>query len=255
MLFHRLPKYLRKEWFVVPELPVAPLEARNEALAGEARLIALAKAGDETAARALIQSNNRRIYRVARSILRDDSEAEDVVQETYLRAFANLSTFRQEAGFSTWLTRIAVNEALERLRCRRLLPGLDETRGELLDARSRVIPFPLANSPSPEADLGRRQVRDLLEAAIDKLPDPFRLVFILRDVEEMSIEETARHLSLKPQTVKTRLHRARRLLRVALDEQLSSAFTELFPFGGKRCQDMTNRVISQLRQIIRDARA
>jgi RNA polymerase sigma-70 factor (ECF subfamily) len=239
----------------VPELPATARQAKAEAREGDVRLIALAKAGDEAAVRALIQSNNRRIYRVARSILRDDSEAEDVVQETYLRAFAKLSTFRQEAGFSTWLTRIAVNEALERLRRRRLAPSLDETRSEVLDGHSRVIPFPLAHPLSPEADLGRRQVRDLLEAAIDKLPDPFRLVFILRDVEEMSIEETARHLSLKPQTVKTRLHRARRLLRETLDEQLTSAFTELFPFGGKRCQDMTNRVISQLRAITRDGRA
>jgi RNA polymerase sigma-70 factor (ECF subfamily) len=255
MLFHLSPRSWRKEWFVVSELPAAIREAKTQTLHGEAELIARAKVGDEAAARALIQSNNRRIYRVARSILRDDSEAEDVVQETYLRAFAALSTFRQEAGFSTWLTRIALNEALERLRRRRLLPGLDETRSEVLDARSRVIPFPLAHPPSPEADFGRRQVRDLLEAAIDKLPDPFRLVFILRDVEEMSIEETARHLSLKPQTVKTRLHRARRLLRQALDEQLTSAFTDLFPFGGKRCQDMTNRVMSQLRNVVGDARA
>jgi RNA polymerase sigma-70 factor (ECF subfamily) len=237
----------------VPELPGAIRQAKAEARAGEAELIARANAGDAEAARTLIQNNNRRIYRVARSILRDDIEAEDVVQETYLRAFARLSTFRQEAGFSTWLTRIALNEALERLRRRRLVPTLDETRSEVLDARSRVIPFPLAPMPSPEADFARRQVRDLLEAAIDKLPDPFRLVFVLRDVEEMSIGETARYLSLKPQTVKTRLHRARRLLREALDEELTSAFSELFPFAGKRCQDMTNRVMAQLRAIIGNA--
>jgi RNA polymerase sigma-70 factor (ECF subfamily) len=253
MLFHPLPRSSRKERFTVPELPRILRDAQTTATSGEAAHIARAKAGDAAAARTLIQSNNRRIYRVARSILRDDSEAEDVVQETYMRAFTKLSTFREESGFSTWLTRIALNEAFERLRRRRLLPRLDETRSEVLDARSRVIPFPLLQTPSPEADLGRRQVRDLLEAAIDKLPDPFRLVFILRDVEEMSIEETARYLSLKPQTVKTRLHRARRLLRETLDEQLTSAFTELFPFGGRRCQDMTNRVMSQLQAITGNA--
>lgn len=227
----------------MPELPGIP----EKAPADDAQLIALAKAGNGAAVRALIQNNNRRIYRVARSILRDETEAEDVVQDTYLRAFASLATFRQEASFSTWLTRIALNLALERRR--RSAPALDEMRSEFTDARSRVIPFPVAQPASPEADLARRQVRDLLEEAIDKLPDAFRLVFILRDVEEMSIEETAHYLSLKPQTVKTRLHRARRLLRAAFDKQLASAFTELFPFGGKRCHDMTNRVMSLVQRL------
>jgi RNA polymerase sigma-70 factor (ECF subfamily) len=229
----------------VSELPGIP----EKAPADDAQLVALAKAGNGSAARALIKNNNRRIYRVARSILRDETEAEDVVQDTYLRAFANLATFRQEASFSTWLTRIALNLALERLRRRRSAPALDEMRSEFTDARSRVIPFPVAQPASPEADLARRQVRDLLEEAIDRLPDAFRLVFILRDVEEMSVEETAHYLSLKPQTVKTRLHRARRLLRAAFDEQLASAFTELFPFGGKRCHDMTNRVMSLIQRL------
>ena len=239
----------------MPDNSGALPRSQGRLAAGESELIARAKAGDAEATRVLIQSNNRRIYRVARSILRDDSEAEDIVQETYLRAFSKLSTFRQESGFSTWLTRIALNEALERLRRRRAAPSLDPVQSENLEARSRVIPFPAAQAASPEGDLARRQVRDILERAIDKLPESFRLVFILRDVEEMSIEETADYLSLKPQTVKTRLHRARRLLRQALNEQLTSAFTELFPFGGKRCQDMTNRVMSQLRVVIGNASA
>lgn len=212
-------------------------------------LVVLARAGGETAVRILIQRNNRRLFRVARAVLRNDSEAEDVVQETYVRAFTKLDTFRGASSFSTWLTRIALNEAMGRLRRRRANAAVAELEKVAADRDGgRIVMFP--NSmvpPGAEAELARRQVRDLLEEAVDELPEAFRLVFILRDIEELSIEETAVQLSLKPETVKTRLHRARRLMRSAVEKRLSAGFSELFPFDGARCARMADRVVERLR--------
>ena len=210
----------------------------------DAILVDFARQGEEAAMRTIIQRHNRRLYRTARAILRDDIEAEDVVQEVYLRAFAALDGFRGEASLSTWLTRIALNEALGRLRRRRPTSGLEAVDAAAGRNGVDLIVFPGAQPPaSPESELAREQIRFLLEQAIDELPEPFRVVFILRDIEEMSVEQTAQHLSLKPETVKTRLHRARRLIRATLNKRVSSAFAELFPFGGSRCDRMTERVM------------
>lgn len=212
-------------------------------------LVDFARQGDEAAMRTIVQRHNRRLYRTARAILRDDSEAEDVVQEAYLRAFAGLDGFRGEASLSTWLTRIALNEALGRLRRRRPTSGLDAIDAAAGRNGADLIMFPTAQSAAnPETELARGQIRHLLEQAIDELPEPFRIVFILREIEEMSTEQTGLHLSLKPETVKTRLHRARRLIRAALNKGVSSAFAELFPFGGSRCDRMTERVMQLLRR-------
>lgn len=213
----------------------------------DAVLVDFARHGEEAAMRLIIQRHNRRLYRTARAILRDDSEAEDVVQEVYLRAFAALDGFRGDSSLSTWLTRIALNEALGRLRRRRPTSGLEAVDAAAARNGGDLIMFPGAQPPaSPESELARRQIRLLLEHAIDELPEPFRIVFILRDIEEMSIEQTAQHLSIRPETVKTRLHRARRLIRATLSRQVSSAFAELFPFGGARCDRMTERVMRLL---------
>lgn len=213
---------------------------------GDEELVPLAHQGSENAIRALIKRNNQRLFRVARAILRDDAEAEDVVQETYVRAFTRLASFKGNAMFSTWLTRIALNEALTRLRRRRPSAGIEELDGK---DGGQVIMFPTSlMPPGADAESGRRQARQLLEQAIDELPAAFRVVFMLRDVEEMSVEETAVQLSLKPETVKTRLFRARRLMRAAIERRLSAGFAELFPFDGARCERMANRVVERLRQ-------
>ena len=213
---------------------------------GDAELVELARQQNGAAFGLIMQRNNRRLFRVARAIVQNDSEAEDVVQEAYLAAFASLGKFRGEASLATWLTRITLNEALGRLRRQRPMVGLD-----VLDAgtagRSQVIPFP--NMPTdidPERAAAHRQVRQLIEKAIDELPEIFRVVFVLRDVEELSIEATADALDLPPATVKTRLHRARRQLREALDAQLASALTGTFPFDGAHCQRTTNRVLERM---------
>jgi len=210
-------------------------------------LVALARQGGENAVRALIKRNNQRLFRVARAVVRNDAEAEDVVQETYVSAFTKLESFRGDSQFSTWLTRIALNEALGRVRRRRPTGELAELDVSAEAQGAAVIMFPTLSPPAADSELARSEVRAFLEKAVDDLPDAFRAVFILRDIEEMSIEETASHLSLKPETVKTRLHRARRLMRAAVEKRLSATFSELFPFDGARCERMADRVIDRLR--------
>lgn len=210
-------------------------------------LVAHARAGSEDAVRVLIKRNNRRLFRIARAVVRDDGEAEDIVQETYVRAFTKLHSFRGDSSFSTWITRIALNEAMGRVRRRRPSAALAEI-DRIPDADGgRVIMFPTSlTPPGADAELARRQVRDLLEQAVDDLPDIFRTVFVLRDIEELSTEETAAQLTLKPETVKTRLHRARRLMRAAIEKRLTASFSELFPFDGHRCDRMADRVTARL---------
>lgn len=183
----------------------------------EAALIALALEGNQAAIRAIVRRHNSRLHRVARSVVREQAEAEDVVQEAYLRAFSHLASFRGASSLSTWLTRITLNEAMGRVR--RRSPAMVAVREDLDVVRDEdavaLLPFGRP-PPTPEAMLEERQLRDLLDKAVHDLPEPFRCVFVLRNVEDLSIDDIARRLSLKPQTVKTRLHRARRLLKDAL---------------------------------------
>jgi RNA polymerase sigma-70 factor (ECF subfamily) len=212
----------------------------------EAELVAYAKAGRREAFAALMTRGNQRLFRVARSIVRDEAEAEDVLQEAYVRAFAKLAEFRGEASIYTWLTRIVINEARGRLRKRR-----DTVELEALEAAQghdgTIVMFPtVQGSEDPERDAARTEMRRLLERAVDDLPEPFRVVFILREIEGATIAETSEALGVKAETVKTRLHRARRLLRQALDAQLASALTGAFPFLGARCERITNAVLDRL---------
>jgi RNA polymerase sigma-70 factor (ECF subfamily) len=214
----------------------------------DGELVGLANQGNAAAFRAIMQRHNSRLYRVARGILGDESEAEDAVQEAYVRAFSHLAEFRGDAKLSTWLTRIVMNEALGRLRRQR--PTVDLTVLDSLHNSEdpRIIPFPLADAAAenPERSAARRQIRQLLERAVDDLPESFRVVFVMRAIEEMSVEETAAYLNLRPETVKTRLHRARRLLRKALDAQLASTLADAFPFAGARCARMADAVLLRL---------
>jgi RNA polymerase sigma-70 factor, ECF subfamily len=213
----------------------------------DAALVARAGQRDGAAFRVIMQRHNRRLFRVARGVLGDDADAEDVVQEAYLKAFTHLGEFRGDAQLSTWLTRIALNEALGRLRQRRPMVDLKSIDAITDHGEAHVILLPNArHDGDPEAAAARAQVRRMLEDAVDRLPGPFRMVFVLRDIEEMSVEETAAHLGLRPETVKTRLHRARRLLRRSLDRTLSSALADAFPFAGARCNRITQAVMDRL---------
>jgi RNA polymerase sigma-70 factor, ECF subfamily len=230
-------------------MAMRPVRTERHDFAGwpDADLVVLARSGEGAAFAAIMQRYNRRLYRAARSIVRDDAEAEDVLQEAYVRAFAALGTFRGEASLSTWLTRIVLNEALGRVRRQRPTEELDVLDRSVERGGMRVVMFPGVSSiPDPESAAARAEVRRLLEEAVDELPDAFRLVFVMRDVEGLSIEETATHLGIRPETVKTRLHRARKQLREALDDRLATVLKDTFPFLGARCTRITDAVLARL---------
>lgn len=214
-------------------------------------LIARALEHDKAAVRTIIRQNNRRLFRVARSILKNDWEAEDAVQEAYVHAFTSLSKFEGKSSLNTWLTRIVVNEALGRLRRRRPTVDIDEFEsGAAGSAGADVVPFPLTTTqPDPERAMAQGQIRELLEEAIDALPDPFRIVLVARVIEQMSVEETAELYGLRPETVKTRLHRARSMLRHDLEQQFGPMLTDTYPFDGHRCERMADSVIARLAAI------
>jgi len=217
----------------------------SAAATADAGLVARAQARDETAIRAIMQANNRRLYRIARGILRNDGEAEDVVQETYVRAFTHLDSFRGDSSLATWLARIAMNEALGRLRRQRPSVDLNSLAPGVLEAQ--IIPFPHSSaSEDPEKSMAQREIQHVVEHAIDELPDAFRIVFITRVIEGMNVEETADILGLKPETVKTRLHRARAMLRENVERKIGPVVMDAFPFAGRRCERLTDAVLKRL---------
>ena len=212
----------------------------------ETELIQLCIARDPNALRGVTMANNQRLFRAAWSILKDRSEAEDVVQTAYLKAFAGMADFAGRSSLSTWLTRIVINEALGRVRsARRRRARFDPTSVLLMDEyRDKMMRGSMA--APPDSALAREQLRALLERAIAELPDPFRSVFVLREIEALTVEETAEVLGLAPNTVKTRLHRARRKLQEALAPDVRTALAGTFPFAGADCAAMTERLIAVL---------
>lgn len=213
--------------------------------AADLELVRRALSRDEAAVRAIIKANNRRLYRLARGILRNDHEAEDVVQETYVRAFTHLAEFRGDSSLSTWLSRIAMNEALGRLRRQR--PGVELSSLPSGTLEAQIIQFPLLSATDdPERTMAQREIQHVVEAAIDELPEPFRMVFITRVLEGMNVEETADILGLKPETVKTRLFRARTMLRDNVEKKIGPVVMEAFPFAGHRCDRLTEAVLKRL---------
>ena len=211
--------------------------------AGEAELLALMRAGQPAAYVQLMRLHNQRLFRLARGILRDDAEAEEAVQEGYLRAFTHLDGFKGEASLATWLARIVVNEALARLRRRRPTIDIEDADAlRLTEAETSAA----RTEPSPEQALARREIRRAIEAAVDALPAPFRAVFMLRAIEQLSIAETAAYLDIPEDTVKTRFHRANRLLRQHLGAEFGSIFDGAFPFLGVRCDRLISAVLKRL---------
>ncbi len=208
-------------------------------------LVKRARERDETAIRVIIQRHNRRLYRIARGILRDDPEAEDAVQEAYLKAFLHLDEFRGDAAVGTWLCRIVMNEALGRLRRRRTMMDwstMEENGKPVAEITSPSVD----QSPDPERATAQHQIQELLERAIDELPDDLRIVVVARAVEDMTIEETAALLKIRPETVKTRLHRARHRLRASLEAKIGPVLKDVFPFEDPRCQKIADNVVRRL---------
>ena len=208
-------------------------------------LVQRAIARDGDAFRSIMQRYNQRLYRLARSILRNDAEAEDAVQEAYVRAFTHLDSFRGDSSLATWLSRITINEALGRLRTQR--PTVDFVTFEAQRTPAEIIQFPLTSkSDDPERTMAQRQLLQLVEQTTDNLPEVYRVVFITRVIEGLSVEDTAEILGLRPETVKTRLHRARKLVLEQLDKQIGPVLMDAFPFAGRRCERMTAGVMKRL---------
>ena len=207
------------------------------------RLVELARDHDLNAFEALMRRHNRRLFRVARSVLRDESAAEDAVQEAYLRAFTKLASYKPTGRFSSWLTRVALNEALMmRRRERGDTVSLDEIGDEA------VMPAePLGTEPpTAEQFVEAAHARALLEHAIDALPENFRMVFVLRVVEGLDVRETAECLELNANTVRTRLFRSQRQLRGDLSRRLQGESSGIFDFGAERCDRLVERVLARL---------
>jgi RNA polymerase sigma-70 factor (ECF subfamily) len=211
----------------------------------DGELARLIGAADADAVRLVTQRNNQRLFRTAWSILKNRADAEDAVQSAYLSAFAAIGAFEGRSSLSTWLTRVTINEALGRVRSAgRRRAHLQNASVTILDEYREKLMRGSMSGASPDADYARAQLRALLEEAIAALPDAFRLVFVLRDVEGLSVEETAATLGIVPATVKTRHLRARRRLQQALAPEVSAALTGTFPFAGADCQAMTERVVA-----------
>lgn len=193
----------------------------------------------------LMRRYNQRLYRVARAILRDDAEAEDVMQDAYVRAYQHLADFEGRAKFSTWLTRIAVHEALARSRGRGRFQPLEAS-----DVPSRDVMNKLeSTTPSPERSAYDRELGRVLEDAILSLPEPYRVVLTMRDVEEMSVAETAESLDLSEENVKIRLHRARALLRKELYAQAGASTAQSLQFHAVRCDRVVAEVVGRIANI------
>lgn len=215
---------------------------------GDAALVGRVLDGDERAFEQIMRRYNRRLYRIARSIVKDDLEAEDVVQESYVRAFANLEQFVGPDGFASWLGRIAVNESLKRMARRgRLIALQDEAAGDGTEHPELIMARMMSGLPDPEELAANGEIRRLIENAVDALPDAFRTVFVLRDVEQLNTAETASALNLRQETVKTRLHRGRALLQKALSEQIAASAGAAFPFAGERCDRTVALVLKRIR--------
>ncbi|HYI85129.1 MAG TPA: RNA polymerase sigma factor [Acetobacteraceae bacterium] len=213
--------------------PAAPTTLSDE------EVVERVLAGDVSLFEILMRRYNQRLFRVARAILSDDTEAEDVMQEAYVRAFRELASFRGEARFSTWLTRIACHEALARARKGRRLVRIGE-------GGAGEPPEPPSETAGPERDMENRELQAVLQDAVEVLPDPLRTVFCLREVEGLSTEQTADALGLSGENVRVRLHRAKRSLRQTLDQRIGREVRRLYLFEAPRCDRMVAAVFASI---------
>src|SRR6476646_7603078 len=225
---------------------MAARTAKDYRTLGDLDLARLCAARDSDAIRHVVTANNQRLFRAAWSIRKNHAEAEEAVQAAYLSAFANIGSFEGRSALSTWLTRIVVNEALGRSRAeKRRRAQLEQEGVAVLDAyRERLVRG--SEPEAPDVSAAREQSRRLIEQAVGDLPDIFRTVFVLREVEGLSSEETAAVLDIPVATVKTRLLRGRRRLQQMLQPELGTVLTGTFPFAGNDCAALTERVLESL---------
>ena len=219
---------------------VAPAKPKPESLTDE-EVVCRVRAGETALYEVIMRRYNQRLYRIARAILHSDAEAEDVMQDAYVRAYEHLGQFAARAPFAAWLTRIAVHEALARLRLSNRNQSLDDNEydGELSMQMT-------SKSPDPEQSASGAQLRDILEEAVLNLPEHYRTVIMLRDIEELSTTETAHALDLTEDNVKIRLHRGHGMIRSWLLERIGAGAKEAFPFMGERCNRVVESVFHRL---------
>jgi len=224
---------------VVVSIGPATFEARAGEDTDEA-LVQRARARDGAAFELLMRRHNQRVYRVVRSLLRDADEIEDVIQQAYLQAFLHLDQFGGNARWSTWVCRIAINEALARIRQRGRFVSIDAASEEAM------ADFSKGPDGDPERKAAGREFGAMVEQAIDGLPDIYRSVLILREIEGMTTEETAAVLGVEIDVVKTRLHRARAALRSAIENRVGEQMQSAFTFGNERCDRVVAAVLAKL---------
>jgi RNA polymerase sigma-70 factor (ECF subfamily) len=220
----------------VPDVPLAATD--------DQALVRLTQAGDAAAFGALMRRHNRRLYRTARAILKDDAGAEDALQDAYVAAYRNIGAFRGTSTIVTWLTRIVVNEALQTLRRsrrERVVVPFD-------DAGDATEPIDVAapEAATPENLMMRTEMRRLIESKIDALPEAYRTVFVLREVEELTVDETAAALDIPAATVRSRLFRAKVRLRELLAQEIDIATQHVFAFDGERCDRIVRNVLARI---------
>jgi RNA polymerase sigma-70 factor (ECF subfamily) len=201
------------------------------------------RGGDRPLFEILMRRHNQRVYRAARAVVKDEAEAEDVMQQAYINAYVHLDQFEERSQFATWLTRIALNEAFAR---RQKLRAAERVTAPIDGAHGAVMGSIRSPQPDPERQAYAEELRRVLEQAVDSLPDAYRTVFMLRDIEGLSTAETGEGLGIGEEAVKTRLHRARAMIRRAVSARVGSAAAQAFPFYAPRCDRIVAGVLGRL---------
>ena len=229
---------------------LSELSAESPAVPSDSdeRLVASALQGEQSAFEALMRRHNRLLFRVARGVVSDDAEAQDVVQEAWLRVFTRLDEFQGSAALGTWMARIAINVALDVLRRRSRSVVLASQDLDHEPSPEQMMSFSTPPAASPESVAARTELRAFLQSAIEGLPPIYRSVFMLRAVQEMSVDETAYCLQVSEAVVKTRYLRARSMLRDALGAQIDAHSDSVFAFAGERCDQVVRHVVAELQQ-------
>lgn len=199
------------------------------------------RSGDTFLFEIIMRRHNQRIFRVTMAILKNETEAEDVMQDAYVRAYTHLNQFAGQAKFSTWLTKIAVYESLARIRGRKRVTSIEE-----ISHKEGTMESMITQTGDPQKELLRRRMVELVENAVSILPRKYRLVFMMRDAQGLNTAETAECLGISEEAVKTRLHRARALLKKTLETRAGMTLKDLFPFAGKRCDRVVARVMKRV---------
>jgi RNA polymerase sigma-70 factor, ECF subfamily len=236
-------------------MPTPPASSAAPGQPSDADLVCRTAQGDHAAFEVLMRRYNSKLFRVARAILKDDTEAEDALQDAYLQAYRRMDEFRGDAQLSTWLTRIVVNQSLMQLRKQkrhRVVVPFSARSGSRTEDQE-IADVPDKQTESPSNAVLRAEVRRTLERRIDELPVAFRTVFVMREVEDMTVQETAASLSIPESTVRTRLFRARAMLRQSLERDVDSVTADIFGFAGTRCDRIVTAVLARLETDPQDA--